>query len=89
MARPSPLAVIRFIGRSSKRIAVTVAGFAFVLLGIALIPLPGPGFLVIILGLAILATEYAWAAAMLERTKEYAAKGGNVAKDAYRKVRSR
>lgn len=83
------MAVIRFIGRSSKRIAVTVAGFAVVIAGLAMIPLPGPGFLVIILGLAILATEYAWAATMLERTKEYAAKGGSVAKGAYKKVRRR
>ena len=83
------MAVIRFIGRSSKRIAVTVAGFALVAAGIAMLVLPGPGFVVIILGLAVLATEYAWAQAMLERTKEYAAKGGYVAKDAYRKVRGR
>ena len=89
MARPSPMAVIRFIGRSSKRIAVTAVGFALVAAGIAMLVLPGPGFVVIILGLAVLATEYAWAASLLERTKGYAEKGGNVAKGAFNKVRGR
>ena len=86
---PSPMAVVQFIGRSAKRIAVTVVGAALLLAGLAMMVLPGPGLLVIILGLAVLATQYAWAAALLERTKGYAEKGGNVAKDAYKKVRGK
>ena len=72
---------IRFIGRSSKRIAVTVVGAAFVLAGLAMIALPGPGILVVALGFAILGTEYAWAAAALQRTKRAAARTGTAARD--------
>jgi uncharacterized protein (TIGR02611 family) len=44
-----------------KRIVVTVVGGTVLALGIALIVLPGPAFLVIPAGLAILAIEFAWA----------------------------
>jgi uncharacterized protein (TIGR02611 family) len=64
--------VARFIQRSGKRIAVTIAGFAVLLAGIALLVLPGPGWLLIFLGLAILATEYMWAARLLETAKRKA-----------------
>lgn len=77
---PSPVDVARFMARSSKRIAVTVVGGAVVLAGLAMVVLPGPGLLVVVLGLAVLATEYAWAASMLERTKR-------AARTATRKVR--
>ena len=87
MARPSPLAVLRFIGRSSKRVAVTVAGFALVLAGLAMFVLPGPGILVVLLGLGVLATEYTWAANTLERTKRYAEKAGSAAKGGLGRVR--
>lgn len=43
------------------RIAVAVLGGAVVVLGVVLIPLPGPGWLIVFAGLAILATEFAWA----------------------------
>src|SRR5688572_14973365 len=75
-----PAEVIRFIGRSSKRIAVTVVGAAFVLAGLAMLVLPGPGILVVAVGFAILGTEYAWAAAALERTKRLAAQAGGLAR---------
>jgi uncharacterized protein (TIGR02611 family) len=65
-------AVGRFIQRSGKRIAVTVAGFAVLLAGIALLVLPGPGWLLIFIGLAILATEYVWAERLLKTAKRKA-----------------
>jgi len=40
---------------------VTVLGVLFVLLGIAMLVLPGPGWLAIFLGLGILGTEFHWA----------------------------
>jgi hypothetical protein len=79
---PSLKEVVCFIGRSSKRIAVTVVGFAVVAGGLAMLVLPGPGILVVALGFAILGTEYAWAAAALEKTKRGAATAGRVAKGA-------
>jgi uncharacterized protein (TIGR02611 family) len=53
--------VIRWIGRNSKRAAITIVGFTLILIGIVLIPLPGPGWLIIFAGLAVLASEYVWA----------------------------
>ena len=44
-----------------RRVIVSVVGATVVLIGIALLVLPGPAFVVIPVGLAILATEYAWA----------------------------
>ena len=69
--------VTRFIARNSKRVGVTIAGFIVVLAGAAMLILPGPGILVIIAGLAILATEYVWAQRLLRIAKEKA----NQAKD--------
>jgi hypothetical protein len=79
---PSAREVVRFIGRSSKRIAVTVVGAALVAAGLAMFVLPGPGILVVALGFAVLGTEYAWAAAALERTKRTAERAGRAAKGA-------
>ena len=44
-----------------RRVIVSVVGATVLLIGIALLVLPGPAFVVIPVGLAILATEYAWA----------------------------
>ena len=41
-----------------KRIVVTLIGFIVLIIGIVLIVIPGPAFIVIPIGLAILATEY-------------------------------
>lgn len=75
----APFKVVgRFICRNGKRIGVTIAGFVVVLAGAAMLVLPGPGIVVIIAGLAILATEYVWAQRLLRLAKEKA----NQAKDA-------
>jgi uncharacterized protein (TIGR02611 family) len=55
-----------------KRSAVTLVGVCLVLGGIALMPLPGPGLLVVVAGLAVLATEYVWARRLLRRAKAQA-----------------
>ena len=81
-----PAEVFRFIARSSKRIAVSVVGGAFVLGGLAMLVLPGPGILVVAVGFAILGTEYAWAAMALERTKDVAGRAGRTATGALRSV---
>jgi uncharacterized protein (TIGR02611 family) len=48
------------------RIVVAAIGTAVVIGGIALIPLPGPGWLIVFGGLAILATEFEWAGRLLD-----------------------
>ncbi len=52
-----------------KKIIVTVVGGTLLLFGIALLVLPGPAFVVIPLGLAVLATEFVWARRWLRRAK--------------------
>jgi len=44
-----------------KRVIVSVVGATVLLIGVALLIFPGPAFIVIPVGLAILASEYAWA----------------------------
>ena len=56
--------------RSVYRIGVGVLGGVIATIGLLLVPLPGPGWLVVFLGLAILGTEFSWAhrlAAFLKR----------------------
>ena len=44
------------------RTAVAILGGALAIVGLLLVPLPGPGWLVVFLGLAVLGTEFHWAA---------------------------
>ena len=61
----------RHLGRSRfYRVPFALLGFTIVLVGIAMLVLPGPGLLVIAAGLAMLALEFAWAERVLERTLE-------------------
>lgn len=73
----SPGAWIRVIARNAKRLMVFIGGVAVLLAGLAMLALPGPGVLVIILGLVILATEFAWAERVLDRTTTTAAGAAN------------
>jgi tellurite resistance protein TerC len=50
-----------------RRVIVSVIGATVLLIGVALLVLPGPAFIVIPIGLAILATEYAWARRWLKK----------------------
>ncbi|GAA1948634.1 TIGR02611 family protein [Agromyces allii] len=47
--------------RRTYRVLVGVLGGTIAVVGLALVPLPGPGWLVVFLGLAILGSEFAWA----------------------------
>jgi len=55
--------------RQVKRMIIAVFGGTVLLIGIALIFLPGPAFVVIPAGLAILGTEFAWARRWLSQMK--------------------
>ena len=55
-----------------RRVIVSVIGASVLLIGIALVVLPGPAFIVIPIGLAILATEYAWARRWLKKVRRMA-----------------
>jgi uncharacterized protein (TIGR02611 family) len=59
----------RHLGRSRfYRVPFALLGFTVVLIGLALLVLPGPGLLVMAFGFAMLALEFAWAERVLERT---------------------
>ena len=53
------------------RIVIAVIGAAVVVGGIILIPLPGPGWLIVFGGLAILATEFEWAGRLLDFARRH------------------
>ena len=55
--------------RQAKRLIVAVVGGTVLLLGLVMVVTPGPAFIVIPLGLAILATEFVWAKRLLKRVK--------------------
>ncbi len=58
--------------REARRIVILVIGMTVVLLGVLMLALPAPGTLTIILGLTILAIEFAWARDWLKRVRAVA-----------------
>jgi uncharacterized protein (TIGR02611 family) len=60
--------------RRLYRLGVGVLGGSIATLGLLLVPLPGPGWLVVFLGLAILGTEFAWAKRLAAVTKRWLAR---------------
>ncbi len=55
--------------RQVRKVVAAVVGLTVLAMGIAMIVLPGPAFVVIPLGLGILAAEFAWARDLLDRLK--------------------
>lgn len=60
---------------------VLIVGFGLVGAGIAMLVLPGPGWATIILGLIVLASEYAWARRLLDPVKRWARRAAEAALD--------
>ena len=52
-----------------RRIFRIVAGFTLLLVGVVMLVTPGPGWLVIFLGLGLLAAEFVWARRLMDRMK--------------------
>jgi tellurite resistance protein TerC len=61
--------------QQAKRLIVIVVGSTVLLMGIAMIALPGPAVLVIPVGLSVLATELVWARRLLNKLKSTFQKG--------------
>lgn len=59
-------------GPALRKTAVAVCGFAVLVIGVALIFLPAPSLVVIPIGFAILAREFAWARRFLDWSKDRA-----------------
>lgn len=60
--------------RQIRRTVVAVVGFTLLLIGIAMLVLPGPAIVVIPLALAVLATEFVWARRLLTKIKDRVSK---------------
>lgn len=60
--------------QQAKRVVRIIVGFTVLAIGVALLVLPGPAFIVIPIGLAILATEFVWARRLLHHVRERAEK---------------
>jgi uncharacterized protein (TIGR02611 family) len=58
--------------RQAKRLVRIVVGFTLLIVGVLLLVLPGPGWVTIFFGLALLAAEFAWARKLLDRLKSAA-----------------
>jgi len=79
----APSGFARFAARAPWRrlphplrwLTVALIGGTFIAIGIVLLVLPGPGIAFIILGLAILATEFVWAETLLHRVKDGGKRG--------------
>lgn len=55
--------------RRTQKLVAGIGGGAVVLVGIIAIPYPGPGWLIVFAGLAILAREFPWAGRLLVRLR--------------------
>ncbi|MEM9160114.1 MAG: PGPGW domain-containing protein [Verrucomicrobiota bacterium] len=53
-----------------RKVAIFLIGMVLVALGVVLLPLPGPGTLVILGGLAVLSMEFEWAKRWMRKIKE-------------------
>jgi uncharacterized protein (TIGR02611 family) len=69
-----PAIVLRWFTRNLKRLVVLVLGVTVLAAGVLMLVLPGPGVLIIIAGLAILATEFVWAERAMNATLARASK---------------
>lgn len=75
----------RTIAGHARRTAIFVTGWVVVAAGLAMLVLPGPGLLVVIGGLSILAVEFAWARRLRDRANERMRTAAQKAKGAIRK----
>lgn len=67
------------IGRLVWRVAIGLVGGLVTVLGAIALVGPGPGILIVLAGLGILATEFAWAARVMVHTRTYAQKAADKA----------
>jgi len=61
--------LVRVAKRRVVRALRVAGGFALLIAGVAMLALPGPGWITIAAGLALLSTEFEWARRWLEKLK--------------------
>jgi hypothetical protein len=67
-------AAFKIVAAPLRKLIIALIGGTVLLIGVALIVLPGPAFIVIPIGLAILATEFAWAKRTVTRARAMVAR---------------
>ncbi|WP_165372608.1 PGPGW domain-containing protein [Nocardioides iriomotensis] len=55
-----------------KKVLAALVGGGLVVLGAILMPLPGPGFVIVVAGIAVMATQFDWARSLLHKTRDKA-----------------
>ncbi|MCL4522694.1 MAG: PGPGW domain-containing protein, partial [Acidobacteria bacterium] len=60
--------------QQAKRVIKIVVGFTILLAGVVMLVTPGPGWVAIFGGLAILAAEFVWARRLLDHLKHHGGK---------------
>ena len=63
-----------------RRGLVAILGITIVLIGLVLVFLPGPGALVVLIGLAVLGTEFVWVRRVIRRARELGKQGHDYVK---------
>jgi len=58
--------------KQAKRVITIVFGFTVLVLGVIMLVTPGPGIAGIVLGLAMLGTEFIWAKKLMKRFEHHA-----------------
>ena len=74
--------------RGAKRVIVFVVGGTVLVCGLVLLVLPGPGLVVIFLGLTLLASEFVWARHWLRRLRVSSKRTGRKARERLRSRRT-
>jgi len=77
------------VGRPAKKAIITVVGVCITCLGFVLIILPGPAFLLIPIGLAILALEYPSARKWLRKFQRILSASARKADDYFARLKAR
>jgi uncharacterized protein (TIGR02611 family) len=85
VSRESVLAQWRRLPHPVRWLGVAAVGGTLIVVGVILLVLPGPGLVLIALGVAVLATEFAWAEAILHKMK----RTGSAAADGARRALAR
>lgn len=65
-------AVLNTTYRTLRKVVIAVVGFSVLIVGVIMIVTPGPAFIVIPAGLAVLAVEFAWARRLLKVARKHA-----------------
>ncbi|MCW8878368.1 MAG: PGPGW domain-containing protein [Kangiellaceae bacterium] len=77
------------VGRPAKKAVITVVGVFVTLLGMVLIVLPGPAFLILPIGLGILAIEYPIARKWLRKFQHWLAASARKADDYFARKKAK